>query len=118
MANIMKGLSAFRKDKCRLLKLGDLSFAGNYYGNGTVTKTFDVKSKYSNWQDLTIDDFCKPISYARASIDGGNGYLQNFSYSYSNGILTVSAKQTSSYAYVNSVTIGIYILDRVGGGGS
>ena len=116
MANIMKGLGAFRKDKCRLLKLGDLYFAGSYYGNGTVTKTFDVKSKYSNWQDLTIDDFCKPISYARASIDGGDGYLQNFSYSYANGILTVSAKQTSNYAYVNSVTIGIYILDRVGGG--
>ena len=115
MANIMKGLGN-KQDKCRLLKLGDLSLIGEYYGNGTITKTFDVKSKYSNWQKLTINDFCQPVSYVRASFDGGNGYLQNLNYSYANGILTVSAKQTTNYAYVHTVTIGIYILDRVGGG--
>lgn len=63
MANIMKGLGAFRKDKCRLLKVGSISM--NYGYGKTTSATLDIKSVYSNYADLTVDDICFPLTYSR-----------------------------------------------------
>ena len=115
MANIMKGLSAFRKDKCRLLKVGSISM--NYGYGKTTSATLDIKSVYSNYADLTVDDICFPITYCRGWTSETGATLSNFtkSYSPSTGILTVKAQ--GSYNYNNAqFTCDVYILDRVGGG--
>lgn len=115
MANILKLGSGGAKDKCKLLKLGNLELNGPYYGNGTVSATFNVKNVYDHWNELTLDDFCQPVSYAWASDDGGNGYFQNFAYTYTDGTFKVTAKQSTSYNYVRRVTMAVYIIDRFGG---
>lgn len=115
MANIMKGLGAFRKDKCRLLKVGSISM--NYGYGKTTSATLDIKSVYSNYADLTVDDICFPLTYSRGWGEGFGATLSSFKKSYnpSSGMLTVSA--TGSYNYCNTqFTCDVYILDRVGGG--
>ena len=111
----MKGLGAFRKDKCRLLKVGSISM--NYGYGKTTSATLDIKSVYSNYADLTVDDICFPLTYSRGWGDGFGATLSSFKKSYnpSSGVLTVSA--TGSYNYCNTqFTCDVYILDRVGGG--
>lgn len=118
MANIMKGLSAFSKDKCRLLKVGSISM--NYGYGKTTSAKLNIKSVYSNYADLTVDDICFPLTYSRGWIGDSsntNAELSNFKKSYNpaTGVITISA--TGSYNYGNTqFKCDVYILDRVGGG--
>ena len=116
MVNILRMGSGGAKDKCRLLKLGNLDLNGPYYGNGTVSASFNVKDVYEHWNELTLNDFCQPVVGAYCSFDGGSGDFTNFTYSYSNGLLKVTAKQRTSYCYISKVRMAIYIIDRFGGG--
>lgn len=113
MANIVRTGGG---NKSRLLTLGTITFNPPQYGNGTVSATFNVKNVYSDWNKLTVEDFAKQVNLVQSGRhDGGNGTLQTFTYSYSNGVLTVSAKQTSAYTYVTKAILNVVILDRGGG---
>ena len=79
------------------------------------TKTLNIKSVYSNYAKLTVDDICFPLTYSRGWGDGFGCTLSNFTKSYnaSTGVLTVTA--TGSYNHCNTqFTCDVYVLDRFG----
>ena len=121
MANIMKGLSAFRKDKCRLLKVGSVTLKyGVNAGNNSAT--LNISSVYEDYKNLSVDDICFPVTRSYAWQENypnsdTTATLSNFTKSYNADTGVITIKATGSKNYNNTqITCDVYILDRVGGG--
>lgn len=108
--------------KAKLFKVGTITL--EYGANRNKTSaTLNIKSIYPNYDKLTIDDICFPITYSKGWHENYpnsdiTATLTNFkkSYSPSTGVITVSA--TGSHNYNNTtITCDIFVLDRYNTGG-
>ena len=97
-------------DKCKLKKLGTLTQSGKW-GSNPFTVTFNVKSKYSKYANLTIDDFIISFDYIETSAST-RILLNSKTYNASTGVLTIVLGDWRSQG--SSFSIPIIILDRYG----
>lgn len=105
-------------DKCKLKKLGAISQSGTW--TGSLSKTFDVKSVYSKYDKLTIDDFAiDDNTMFQAYRNTITTYALNSltkSYNASTGVLTVVFKHSGADSTIlgSNFTFPIFIIDRYG----
>lgn len=105
--------------KAKLKTIGNIKQSGTW--QSSITKTFDVKSVYSAYDKLTVDDFAIPTGLVMYSYrvnmetNAVNGITK--SYDASTGVLTLVFKQiynSDEYKYGYDFTFPIIILDRYG----